>query len=334
MKGRATTIIWLMRDTLAQARTSGILWLLVAISAICILVCLTLHVEGLASLAPADQQPDFIPRSDVDAQDAERVHISGVTVVQGELSLACGAIALPIARDTRSAVHVIELALAGGVAGTLGLLLTLIWTAGFLPTFLEPHSVSILLAKPTSRATLLLGKYLGVVLVVLLNAVLLVGGTWLAIGVRTSVWDTAYLWAVPILAVQFAVFFGVSLLLAVCTRSASLSAFGAIAFWAMTWGLNYGRHQILLAPETLPGGAFSSMLSSFLNVGYWIFPKPADFGLWLFDSLGAGNYFGSVLDSRLLEAHGFSLAASIATSLAFTAYVLFASARKFQATDY
>jgi hypothetical protein len=334
MNGRAATAVWLMRDTLAQARASGILWLLAAISAICILVCLTLSVDGPSSLAPAGEQPDFLPRSDVDAQDAERVRNSGVTVVRGELSLAFGAIALPIARDTRSAVHVIELALAGGVAGTLGLLLTLIWTAGFLPAFLEPQSVSVLLAKPTSRATLLMGKYLGVVLLVLLNAILLVGGTWLAIGVRSSVWDPAYLWAVPILTVQFAVFFGVSLLLAVCTRSPALCAFGAIAFWALTWGLNYGRHQILLAPDTLPSGAFSSTLSGAVNVGYWIFPKPADFGLWLFDSLSAENYFGSVLDARLLQSHGFSLLASIATSLAFTGYVLFASARKFQATDY
>jgi hypothetical protein len=334
MKRQATTLVWLMRDTLAQARASGILWLLLAISAICILVCLTLSVEGLPSLASADEQPDFLPRSDVDAQDAERVQSSGVTVVQGELSLAFGAIALPIARDTRSAVHTIELALAGGIAGTLGLLLTLIWTAGFLPAFLEPHGVSVLLAKPPSRATLLLGKYLGVLLVVLLNALLLIGGTWLAIGLRTSVWDPAYLWAVPILAVQFAVFFGVSLLLAVCTRSPALCAFGAIAFWALTWGLNFGRHQLLSASDTLPGGAFSSAVSGLVNVGYWIFPKPADFGLWLFDSLGAEGYFGSVLDARLLEAHGFSLLASIVTSLAFTAYVLFASTRKFVATDY
>ena len=41
-----------------------------------------------------------------------------------------------------SAVHLLELILAGGVADTLGLLLTLVWTAGFLPGFLDGRSVS------------------------------------------------------------------------------------------------------------------------------------------------------------------------------------------------
>src|SRR5580704_8787430 len=43
-----------------------------------------------------------------------------------------------------------------------GLLLALLWTAGFLPTFLEPAHASILLAKPTPRWQLLVGKFVGV----------------------------------------------------------------------------------------------------------------------------------------------------------------------------
>ena len=55
-----------------------------------------------------------------------------------------------------------ELILAGGIAGTFGLLLTLVWTAGFVPTFLDPSAASVLLAKPSPRWQLLLGKYFGV----------------------------------------------------------------------------------------------------------------------------------------------------------------------------
>src|SRR5437764_1178461 len=80
-------------------------------------------------------------------------------------------------------------------------------------------AVSVLLAKPTPRWMLLAGKYVGVLAFVLVHAMLFVGGTWLAIGVRTQVWDASYLYAIPLLLLHFAVFFSVSLLLAVCTRS-------------------------------------------------------------------------------------------------------------------
>src|SRR5689334_18753680 len=112
MKRSLTTIGWLVRDTLRQARASGICWLLLGISAVCILVCLTLAVEGSATLALDGEQPDFLPRADVDARDAEKLHSSGVMVAEGQLWLAFGAIELPIARDTQSAVRGIELALA------------------------------------------------------------------------------------------------------------------------------------------------------------------------------------------------------------------------------
>ena len=68
----------------------------------------------------------------------------------------------PVSRERSDAVHFLELLLAGGIAGTLGLLLALVWTAGFVPTFLEPSAASVLLAKPVARWQLLLGKYLGV----------------------------------------------------------------------------------------------------------------------------------------------------------------------------
>lgn len=181
---------------------------------------------------------------------------------------------------------------------------------------------------------LLAGKYVGVLAFVLFHATLFVGGTWLAIGLRTHVWDASYLYAIPLLLLHFAVFFSVSLLLAVCTRSTVVSVFGSILFWCMAWGMNYGRHAMVLSKQLMPDGQFSSGVERMVNLGYWILPKPADFGVLLYDALDAKNYFGQAFDPTALAAHGFSLWLSVVTSLAFTAYVLFASARKFMATDY
>jgi ABC-type transport system involved in multi-copper enzyme maturation permease subunit len=248
--------------------------------------------------------------------------------------MAFGAIRIPLGRDDRHTIHFLQLLLAGGVADTLGLLLALIWTAGFLPGFLDPRSVSVLLAKPAPRWMLLLGKYAGVLTFVLLHATLFVGGTWLAIGLRTGIWDAAYLWAIPLLLLHFGVFFSVSLLLAVCSRSTVVCVFGSILFWFMAWGMNFGRHALAASSQVMPEGRFSSSINWLVDFGYWVLPKPADFGMMLYDALGAKDYFGASFDMSVLSTHGFSLWLSVLTSLAFTGYILFASARRFATTDY
>ena len=174
--------------------------------------------SAVADAAP-DENADFLPRFDKDAQDPHKLQHSGVAVADGTLSLAFGAVRVAVARDIPAAVHFLQLILAAGVADTLGLLLTLVWTAGFLPGFLAPQAVAVLLAKPVPRWALLAGKYIGVLAFVLAQAVYFVGGTWLALGLRTGVWDATYLLCIPLLLLQFAVFFGFSLLLAVCCRS-------------------------------------------------------------------------------------------------------------------
>src|SRR5262249_36531025 len=156
------------------------------------------------------------------------------------------------------------------VADTLGLLLTLIWTAGFLPGFLEGRSVTVLLAKPASRWVLLFGKYLGVMTFVLFHAVLFVGCTWFALGVKTGIWERAYLWCIPLLLLHFAIFFSFSILLATCTRSTVLCVFGSILFWAICWGMNFGRHAVLAETYQDPNGPFTPRAVTLVEAGYWI----------------------------------------------------------------
>lgn len=326
---------WLVRDTFRQSLASGLCWILLSASAVCILVCASLGISGDAHLAAPDENADFLPRQERALHDPELLKRDGVAVVSGELTLAFGAVRVPLARDAQGAVKFVQLLLAGGVADTLGLLLALVWTAGFLPGFLDPRSVSVLLARPAPRWLLLAGKYMGVLAFVGVQSIVFVGGTWLAIGLRTGIWNAAYLWTVPLLLLHFAIFFSFSLLLAVCTRSTVVCVFGSIAFWMLCWGLNYGRHAAVAAAHLAPEGAFSAKIVGLANAAYWLFPKPADLGLVLFDALGAGDHFQRLVDPAVLSQAGFfSLGLSIATSLAFTAYLLLAASREFARADY
>jgi hypothetical protein len=326
---------WLVRDTFRQSLASGIFWILLGTSTLCTLLCLSVTTVGDVPLSAPGENPDFLPRFDPHAKNADKVRASGVTVVSGELSLGFGALRVPLARDRRTAVHHLQLILAGGVADTLGLLLTLVWTAGFLPGFLDPRSVSVLLAKPMSRFRLLLSKYAAVLVFVLFHATVFVLATWLALGGRTGVWDASYLLSVPLLLLHFAIFYSFSLLLAVCARSTVVCVFGSLLFWCLCWGMNYGRHAVMLAAKLAPESAFSGNLARLADLGYWLLPKPADLGMLLYQSLDAQQYVGQIFDPAALAAAGsFSLALSVLSSLAFMVYALIAAGRQFATTDY
>ncbi len=329
-----TTILWLIRDTFRQSLAQGIFYVLLAISVLSIAVCLSISVSGRDTLWQGHESPDFVSRKEEISKEPERLKSAGVIVADGKLTLAFGAVDVPLARDTREGVHFIELILAGGVADTLGLMLTLIWTAGFLPSFLEGRNICVLLAKPAPRWVLILGKYLGVLSFVFVQSLLFVFGTWVAIGLRTGFWDPTYLLCVPLLLLHFSIFFGFSVLLAVCTGNTVVCVFGSLLFWCIAWSMNFGRHALAMSTDLVSEAMPSSYLTALVDFGYWILPKPADLSMLLFNSLGAGSHFGKLLDLHALEAHGFSMTLSVLSSLAFAILMLFVSARRFQTTDY
>ncbi len=324
-------IRWLVRDTFRQANASGITWVMLSVTALCILVCLSVGVQGPKSLQREDGTIEFLPGSQPGV-DPQRTVAAGVDLAGGEMTLAFGTIHLPLGRDVQDGVRFLQLILAGCVADAAGVLLALVWTAGFIPSFLEPGAASVLLAKPVPRWSLLAGKYVGVLAFVGCQATLFVGGTWLALGCRTGIWDTDYLLCVPLLLLHFSIFYSVSALIAVSTRSTIACVIGSLLFWMLCWGMNYGRHAVVAIPDVqqLPGS-----LTWAVEGGYWLLPKPADLGLLLFDTLDAGKHFGKGTTLEAVQAHGaFHPGWSITASLAFMVVMLALAGREFMQADY
>lgn len=354
----------LTRDTFRQGLASGIFWMMLVVSAICVVLCLSITVRGDAPLERGDDEPSLflpppqprqivpavvLPLAGTNGLDAAAFnHVAskrvwhnpnfnpdlarreGVDVVSGQITIGFGAIAVPLGRDRTAAVHYLELVLGGAIAGTFGLLLTLVWSAGFFPRFLEPSSVSVLLAKPVPRWSLFLGKYAGVVAFVAFQTILFVLATWLALGVRTGVWDPTYLWTIPLLILQFAIFYSFSALIGVMTHSTVASLFGAVLFWLLGWGMNYAWVMVHAAPDSHAVGA-----PVLVDAGYWISPKPIDLGLILFNSIDARNHFAKPETFRALEKGGkFSPQWSIVSSLIAMSVLLLLCIYEFRAADY
>jgi ABC-type transport system involved in multi-copper enzyme maturation permease subunit len=320
---------WLIRDTFRQAMATRIFWIMLAVSGLCILFCLGVSIEGgLDTPQPGDTE-----------LYAHNQPFTGTNPDPAKLSLLFGAFQVEVPRHRETAVHMLEVVLATWVAGSAGLLLALVWTAGFLPEFLQPGAASVLFAKPVPRWTLLLGKYLGVVAFVTFQVLVFFGGTWLALGLKTGVWLYPYLVGIPVLVLHFAAIYSFSVLLGVCTRSTVACIFGAVLFWLVCWGINLGRHYTLALPTLAPGTPPLSPLTAFLTeAGYWLLPKPADLIVLLEQTLQAGQHF-TVPSSwevyRVVDRNGAYIPAlAVFTSLGFAAVMLAISGRQLAATDY
>jgi hypothetical protein len=259
-----------------------------------------------------------------------------VVQVGGEATLLFGAVSVPPFRDGDAFVRFLQVILAKWVAGTAGLLLALIWTAGFLPGFLDPSAATVLLAKPTPRWLLLVGKVIGVTLFVAMHTGIFFVGTWLALGLRTGAMAPEYLYCYPLLLLHFLIIYSASALIAVCTRSTVACVFGAILFWLVCYGMNYGRHALFALPFLDPKiPELPAMATYLVEIGYWVLPKPADMVMVMEDALRAHEHFTPLAEFRVVqERDGLHPWLSLLTSFLFTLASLFVAARQLDQTDY
>ena len=321
------TFRWLAWDTFQQALASRVFAVLLGLNCLCILFCLGVSIDGGNSLKGP---------GDIELFDRSGQPLTGPNPEPARLRLAFGAIRVELPRDAEEGVHFLQVLMAKWVAGAVGLLLALIWTAGFIPDFLEPSAAAVLLAKPAPRWVLLAGKYCGVVLFVALQAFVFFAGTWVALGVRTGVWLPGYLAGVPLLTAHFAVVYSFSVLIGVSTRSTVACVFGSVLFWFICFGANIARHAVVTMPQLAPQAApYPQSFLTLVEIGYWILPKPADLMMLLDSALQAGEHFTMAPEFATVQAMGgFDPVLSLCTSLLFVAGMLGLASHQLSVTDY
>jgi ABC-type transport system involved in multi-copper enzyme maturation permease subunit len=114
----------------------------------------------------------------------------------------------------------------GGIATflyTWAMGLAVFASAGLIPRVLEPGRIELILSKPVSRAHVLLGRFLGNVLVVAGNITYLVAGVWIIFGVKTGIWGPRFLVSIATTVFTFTVLLTVVVLLGVLVESTALA---------------------------------------------------------------------------------------------------------------
>jgi hypothetical protein len=308
---------------------------MLAVSAVCILFCFSVSAKETPRIKTGSGEiATGLPDNDPIAKKLgqEKLKAEGIDLLGGdELSLGFGTFVVKTNRGKADSVRFLQVWLAGLVAGTAGIFLAIVWTAGFLPSFLDPNHATVLLAKPVPRWSLLLGKVLGVLLFVFLQTSFFVIGTWLALGIATGEFDPRYLFAIPVLLIHFASFYTFSAMLAVWTRSTVVCVFGTILFWVLCWGMNFGRHAVV-AHEPLGVSTGSQFI---LEAGYWILPKPADMNAIFDDALETEGIAASIPEMEKVRTRGrLSLPMSALASLGFALAMFGVAACEFRKAEY
>jgi ABC-type transport system involved in multi-copper enzyme maturation permease subunit len=224
----------------------------------------------------------------------------------------------------------LQLGLGSWVAGAVGMLLALLWTASLLPTFLQPAAVAVLLAKPLPRWGLLAGRCLGVLAFVAVQALTFLGATWLALGLRTGTWEPRYWLSLPLLLLHFAIFFAFAAMLAVATRSTVVSVLGTVLFWALCGAVNLAHHALHAIPDL---AGLRESVGRGAEVGYWVLPKPLDLHALLLNAVQdrgpGGPSFSALVDGGL-----YSPSLSVLSSAAYALVLFGIAAHDFLKADY
>ena len=313
----------MFRDTVRQSLASRGFWLLLGLSGVCIVLCLSVGVQGATAVRPPGE---------IELYGPDRQPFTGLNSGHGMISLGFGAVHVEQWRDPESSVRMLETLIALLAGGAVGMLLLLIWASGFLPEFLQPRAASVLLTKPVPRWALLVGKYLGVLGFVTFQVGVFVGGTWAALGCRTGVWHPGYLACVPLLVLEFAVLYSISALIAVWTRSTAVCVAGSLVLWALCSAVNIHRLAAASADGAAP--AVSPAAGALLETAYWVLPKPVDLEAVAHQALQADKDFRPLPELKALETGRSSLLLSVLTSLLFCAALLAAAARRLEKVDY
>ena len=153
---------------------------------------------------------------------------------------------------------------------TAGMFLAIFASAGLIPSVFEPGRIELLLSKPIERHQILIGRYIGNMLVIAANVCYLVLAVWLILGLKTGIWTYGFLWSSAFTVFVFAILLTVVMLIGVLWESAAIATM-------VTFGM------ILVSPILAQKPLLERLLSSETSRNivrglYYVLPKIFDLG--------------------------------------------------------
>jgi ABC-type transport system involved in multi-copper enzyme maturation permease subunit len=143
-------------------------------------------------------------------------------------------------------------------------------SAGLVSAMFEPGRIELLVSKPLSRTHLLLGRYLGNVLVVVANILYLILGAWIIFGLKTGVWGLGFLYSSILTILDFSVLLAVIVLVGVLWDSSAVAIMVTFAIMIVA--------PILAQIVTMEQLLGSETSRNAVRVLYEVLPKTSELG--------------------------------------------------------
>ncbi len=166
---------------------------------------------------------------------------------------------------------VIEL-IADNYLGWIGILVALVATASTFPSLTESGNIEIVASKPMARWQLFLGRYLGAMVFILLQAIVFIGLTFLVMGLRWDCWTWGYLWLIPLMVLLFSYLFAFSAFFGVWTRRSMTSLMLTIVAWFSIFAVQTTHGLLLNSPQADKTGSWTKISTAV----QWFIPKTQD----------------------------------------------------------
>ncbi len=205
---------------------------------------------------------------------------------------------IPVGMDRKAEiVNEVVVATCAVLLGFLGIFISILVTASLVPHTFEAGEISLLLSKPVSRTLLFLTRFLGGCAFTLLNALFLMGGLWLVVGLRFDVWNHRLLLCVPLYLFLFLIYYAVSATVGALWRNSILAICLTLVFWFGLFLINAGRESVeklVIAPnritEIVPAGDDLLAVNESREVLQWKASGDSSGGEWseIFREPGGG----------------------------------------------
>lgn len=193
----------------------------------------------------------------------------------------------------------------------LGVFLGLMATSTLFPLMLQKGSIELLLCRPVPRWRLITARYLGGVAIMAGNAVYLMTGVWVVLGIKSGIWNTGFPLSTILIIIAFTFLFAAVMAVCVVTEngpSGLLAGYTILMF-----------SPVLAAHERITPAFSQEMYREVFRTLYWTFPKVAEM-------IGAAR---DLIAGTPLELGTALLTSALFTAACFTITVIYFSKRDY-----
>jgi ABC-type transport system involved in multi-copper enzyme maturation permease subunit len=158
----------------------------------------------------------------------------------------------------------------GNTYYTVAILLAIFITAELVPSMMEKGVIDLLLSKPLGRVTLLFGKVLGGLVVVIALLSYFSVGSWLILSFATGIWSSGILHSLLPITLSFLSLYALMVFVGVLTRSGTLGMILSYLIVAIISALFFSREELLWQVVS------SEFWRGVITFGYYTTPQIRD----------------------------------------------------------